>query len=695
MSGGGIRPSFMGGLSSAQDAGSGTGGEATIEQSNSVRRSRRIGVPSHGIPQREAGHNSVTQIASEPPRTSLPQRDAPTLPPRQPMSVADRERLAKLIALGDRVIRTSNLLQVSTDSRQRRQLLLAGYKDFKEILSIYEGLSPFVRAQEKPLSSALDFVKDLMSMVEKDLVMSLLQDISQILPNDSRVVQDPLRVTNRLTEVADQSREVQDYKQFMQGLMKLPEVRGCPQGPGSIREQVELGITKTLILACLAASGALLLQYKRLKTYEIPAALREALDEIAEVLRSATQRADPLLETGPEAVEEGNRKSREHLRSLVKLGRAADRFAQAAAENWSAEEGESDIWEHSLELADALSNFTSAIIESVEHEARVRAAVLAEPHGTDEASTSSAPAPSTTEASPDSSTRTRRSRRSRANRRQAAVNLEAPTALATTHPSELALKRANGLLRSHPLTRQMVQCSNADVLSLARQSGKDVGALEAMISGEHEPHAVAHMARESVRSWFGDVKPLQQARDEMRTLLQTGEADDGIQACIDQLSERIEALDLLSRRIDANEANALKRHEFPRAHHLQRMLELGEIDGIAAPFKLDSAGDEGNLGTLFELQIQPKALADGNHAEPFFLHMHASRLMSVEQAMTLPFDQFTAVHVKTRKQKNLGARWEEIQQRLGNLDAHVHRGKVDPALLNQLRRMASGPANLR
>ncbi|MBW8832492.1 MAG: hypothetical protein JF606_24455 [Burkholderiales bacterium] len=69
--------------------------------------------------------------------------------------------------------------------------------------------------------------------------------------------------------------------------------------------------------------------------------------------------------------------------------------------------------------------------------------------------------------------------------------------------------------------------------------------------------------------------------------------------------------------------------------------------------------------------------------------------MSVEQAMTLPFDQFTAVHVKTRKQKNLGARWEEIQQRLGNFDAHVHRGKVDPALLNQLRRMAAGPANVR
>ncbi|MBW8832491.1 MAG: hypothetical protein JF606_24450 [Burkholderiales bacterium] len=370
-----------------------------------------------------------------------------------------------------------------------------------------------MRAPAKPLSDALAFVNDLTSMLSMNLMMSSLDDVllSQTPPDELRVAQDPLRATRRLAKMADQSRELQDYKQFMQGLMKLPEVRDCPRDAGSIREQVELAIKEILNLACLAASSAFLSNHRRLCTYELPAALREAVYELSERLHEATQLNAPLLETRPEAVGEGYRQSRAHVQILVKLGRSADRFAQAAAENWSAEESESDIWDHSLELADALSNFTSATIESVEHEARLRGAMLAEVverHGTDGASTSSAPAPSTTEVSPDSSARSRRLRRTRANRRQAAVNLDAPTAVATTRPLERALKKANGLLRSHPLTPQMVQRSDADVLSIARESGKDVGALEAMTSGEYEPHAIAHMARESVRSWFGDVTPL-------------------------------------------------------------------------------------------------------------------------------------------------------------------------------------------
>lgn len=697
MSGSGIRRSPMGGSSSARDAASGSGQAAVPSETDSVRRSSATITP-HGIPQRQAGRSSATQAASAlPPRTTLPPRDSAA---DVTLGAADRECIARLEALGTRVNRTLALIEGSSDSAQKRRLLVSAYKALKEILSTHERLSPAVRAPAKPLSSALDVVNALVSTLSDDVLMNALQDHMHqpIGPGDPIAARERLRVTQRLKQLAEQSREIQDYKQFMQALSKLPGVRDSSNAVGSIREQADSGIRRAMMVAVVTASGALWSHYMRLSTYEPPAALQGALDEIQQLLGEAAELNTPLQETGPDAAQEGYRQAREHLQVVGKICRASDRFAQAAAEDWSAEGGESERWEHALELADALPIFTSAVIEQVEEEARVRGAMIAsavEPYGTDGASTPSTSAPSTTDAASDCSAGTGRSRRSRSNRRRPVEDSAALPAVATTDPRELALKKANGLLRSHPLTREMVQRSNADVRSIARDCRKDIGALEAMISGGHEVHSIAHMARESMRSWFGDAKPLLQARDEMSSLLQAGVADDAIQACIAQLGERIEALDLVNRQIHADEADALKGLEFPRAQHLQRMLELDEIDRVVAPVKLDSADDKDNLGKLFELRIQPKALSDGSHAAPLFLHMHASKLMSAEQAMTLPFDQFTAVHVKTGKQKNLGARWEEIQQRLGNFDARVHRGKVDSALLNQLRCKVAGPASAR
>ncbi|WP_425513284.1 hypothetical protein [Xanthomonas fragariae] len=51
---------------------------------------------------------------------------------------------------------------------------------------------------------------------------------------------------------------------------------------------------------------------------------------------------------------------------------------------------------------------------------------------------------------------------------------------------------------------------------------------------------------------------------------------------------------------------------------------------------------------------------------------------------SLAYKEFTAVHLKTAKEKNLGKRWEMLMQALGNNDAKVHRSKIDSALLASL-----------
>ncbi|MBW8830665.1 MAG: hypothetical protein JF606_14765, partial [Burkholderiales bacterium] len=513
----------MSGSSSARDAASGSGEAAAPPETNSVRRSSPTITP-QGIPQRQAGRSSSTQAGSaRPRRTTLPQRDS--------AAVSPRERIAKFKDLLNRVQRTVNMLEHCADSAQRRRLLVPAYEVVKEMLSINENLSPTVRPPP-PLRTALNFVSELVSTLVPDVLMNASEDPTQqpIAPGDPHAAQERLRLTQRLKQLAEQSREIQEYKQFVQALSKLPEMRDSANAAGSIREEADRCISMAMTMAALTAAKALSLHYTRLKTYEPPAALQGALDELVQLLNEAEALNTPLQETGPDAAQEGYRQAQEHLQVLVKIGRASDRFAQAAAEDWSAEGGESERWQYQLELADALPSYTSAVLEQLEKKTRDDGAMVAsavEPHGTDGTSTSSASAPGTTDAASDRSAGTRRSRRSRPNRRRSAEKPDALSAVATTDPRELALTKAHGLLRSHPLTREMVQRSNTDVLSVARDSGKDIGALEAMNSGGHEAYSIAHMARESVRRWFGDAKPLLQARDEMSSLLQAGAADDG------------------------------------------------------------------------------------------------------------------------------------------------------------------------
>jgi hypothetical protein len=234
----------------------------------------------------------------------------------------------------------------------------------------------------------------------------------------------------------------------------------------------------------------------------------------------------------------------------------------------------------------------------------------------------------------------------------------------------------------------MVTEAGGDPLELARAYGKDISAQELMIEEGHDPISVATVIRSSVQSWFGDLDKLRKVRAQLDSL--DGEREADVQARLHRLDERIAALEPLEAHIVANEVAALKSLEYPKEKHISRLLELGEIQGVGRPRRLDSEGDVGDLGTLYELTIQPRPLPDGRPAVPVFLHVHTRKPVTAEQCLSLKHDALAAAHVKNARQVNLGARWEEMQNKLGNAEARVRRSKVQGELWAKLRDLARG-----
>ena len=205
-----------------------------------------------------------------------------------------------------------------------------------------------------------------------------------------------------------------------------------------------------------------------------------------------------------------------------------------------------------------------------------------------------------------------------------------------------------------------------------------------------DPASMVQILRSAAESWFGNIAVMRRARSALASHLDKSTTDDDVvRDKIRQLDDRIEALEVIGRHLDAREADALKRHEFPKAQHLKHLVELDQIASVSAPVHLPSPGDQGDRGTLFELKITPHPLSDGNEAPSVYLHLHTSRPVTAAQCLKLKGkDDFTASHVKNEAQKNCGPRWVQIQQHYGNEDARVHRGPVDKELLGTMQKLS-------
>ncbi|MFC0126764.1 hypothetical protein [Ralstonia solanacearum] len=136
----------------------------------------------------------------------------------------------------------------------------------------------------------------------------------------------------------------------------------------------------------------------------------------------------------------------------------------------------------------------------------------------------------------------------------------------------------------------------------------------------------------------------------------------------------------------------LKRDMHPRSNHLIRLLEAGQIRCVEAPGRLPPEEGNDKVGTLLEIGIQFKPLSNRRRAAPWFVPVHTDKPVTAQALPTMAFTEFTAVHLKTAKEKKRGAHWEAAMRALGYTDAKVHRAAIGPELLSTLFGLAQKTA---
>jgi hypothetical protein len=324
------------------------------------------------------------------------------------------------------------------------------------------------------------------------------------------------------------------------------------------------------------------------------------------------------------------------------------------------------IWRAMLDTAHAVAQYKACVLdlcETVRSSSPPRNAMLTAP-------VDASPAPAASSRLVP--------RRRKPGKRAAARSDTAPAPPAAPVDSRTpAQKNADALLKRCPVRHATAKQLDADVIAIARTLGKDTSTAEQLLNdARYDAVKVVDYLTVSARDWFGEIDRVRQVQ---ASLTERDDADR-----IAQLADRLDALKLIEQNIKTFEADALKRDPLPRAKHLSRLLSSEEIATVDAPVRLQSAGDTGESGRLFEIAIWPKPLSDGQHAAPWFVHLHTSEPVASQALFTMEFGAFTAVHLKTAKQKRLGRNWEEAMRAWGHTEAKVHRAAIGPTLLEEL-----------
>lgn len=256
-----------------------------------------------------------------------------------------------------------------------------------------------------------------------------------------------------------------------------------------------------------------------------------------------------------------------------------------------------------------------------------------------------------------------------------------PTATqqATPSPSK-PVDGAQGMvdraLKKCPLELDTAMRASGDVAAIARAMGQNAREIEAMWGAKCDPIDAAVATRSRARHWFGDITRLRAAS----TTAQQSKTVEP--ASITELNNRLRALELVERNIDTRQADALKGHRYPRGKYISRLLKTNQIQEVGTPVRLRSDKE-----ALYEIRIQPKPLSTGASVPPIFLHLHSNKPIPVEDLLKQPLRAFTAAHVKTKEQKNLGANYERYAQITDELHRFqkIHRGDVSGDLFQDLR----------
>ncbi len=249
-------------------------------------------------------------------------------------------------------------------------------------------------------------------------------------------------------------------------------------------------------------------------------------------------------------------------------------------------------------------------------------------------------------------------------------------------------KTADGLLKQYRVDRKTVSQFDGDLIRIAQSLGRDTRTLQRELADPRRDAAMtADYLRSAVRGWLGDVEQIGVLRDAVAALSQKD-------VRVVQLTGRIKALEQIERRLDTMEADLLKGDACPRAPHLKRLLNAKEnpIRFVSRPARLPAERPNDRLGTLFEMRIGLKPLSNGRKVASWVVHIHTRAPTTADALSTMSPSDFTAVHLKTDWEKNLGPRWEAVMRALGYPEAKVHRGPIGGELLGQLFARVKLPA---
>jgi hypothetical protein len=132
-------------------------------------------------------------------------------------------------------------------------------------------------------------------------------------------------------------------------------------------------------------------------------------------------------------------------------------------------------------------------------------------------------------------------------------------------------------------------------------------------------------------------------------------------------------------------ADSYKRYPFPRTEHWASLFKQQEIAQVSAPKALPSDKEH-----LYEIEIIPKPTADGQPADPVYLHLHLSskpvlkKKQSLIQALLENPKLIDAAHLKSSYYRNKGKTWETNQQLQGNYENLVKRSPVNLQFLSAI-----------
>lgn len=333
------------------------------------------------------------------------------------------------------------------------------------------------------------------------------------------------------------------------------------------------------------------------------------------------------------------------------------------------------LWPTMLDLAQALADQRQAILDVCDFAIQDRQLIGAAAATPEQAPASSTPSvPTTTTTAGKSS----RSYKARTRTPDASSSAAAPAARRVIDERSAAQKQADEILRGTRLEPLPVAELGGDFIALAKRLGKDTTDVERLIGdSRHDAATAFDFARTCMQGWFGSSERLLQLKSKLR-------AGDGR---IEQLDTRLRFLQRIEDAFERREADALKTDPQPRAPHLERLLAMNGVARVTAPKRLRSAGDGGRL---FEVRIEHAPQSNGDIPAPWFVHVHTEKPVTPARLRALHYKDLAAVHLKTAREVNLGARWEEMMRALGNTEAKVHRATIGSKLLGQLWAAGSG-----